>query len=105
MHPPLDRPHPDCQEQVLALKACHLEGYKKFYGACNAHKRALDQCFKQEKERLLTLMNQNFSHERQEHETLIQQGFGKTETFAQYLAKDKEYQQAKNNNKTSNNHK
>jgi COX assembly mitochondrial protein 2 len=99
MHPPLDRPHPDCQEEILALKSCHADGWKKFYGACNKMKVAVDQCFKKEKDRLLVLMNQDFSQERQQHEQLIKVGFSKKETFQEYLQKDAEYQQALRNKK------
>jgi COX assembly mitochondrial protein 2 len=55
MHPPLHRPHPDCQEFVKALERCHAE-YKfgKFLGACNDAKRAMDQCFREEKIRKRT---------------------------------------------------
>jgi COX assembly mitochondrial protein 2 len=91
MHPPLDRPHPDCQNEVNVLKACHNDGWKKFYGACNVYKVALDQCFKYEKERLLHEMNRNLVQERQQQEVLIQQAFGKNETFTEYLRKDGDY--------------
>ena len=51
MHPPLDRPHPHCQHVIDALTTCHAEnGVRKFFGACNAQKAALDACFKAEKE-------------------------------------------------------
>ena len=50
MHPPLGRPHPECQEQVKLLVSCHENNpFKKYFGACNDHKAALDWCFKKEK--------------------------------------------------------
>ena len=52
MHPPLDRPHPDCQDFVEALNKCHKENeWKKFMGACNEPKALMDICFREEKER------------------------------------------------------
>lgn len=51
MHPPLFRPHPKCAEVVDLLVKCHEENVlSKFLGACNDQKRAMDQCFKAEKE-------------------------------------------------------
>jgi len=52
MHPPLHRPHPDCEDAVAALLKCHEDhAIGKFFGACNERKRELDRCFKLEKER------------------------------------------------------
>mgnify|MGYP001051325571 CR=1 FL=1 len=52
MHPPLDRPHPSCEEMVLALKKCHTDNeFAKFWGACNEPKALMDRCFREEKER------------------------------------------------------
>ena len=51
MHPPLERPHPDCQAAIAALVLCHEERYvAKWVGACNDAKAALDECFRREKE-------------------------------------------------------
>jgi hypothetical protein len=51
MHPPLDRPHPFCQDVITALRACHSENpLSKLFGVCNDQKWALDACFKVEKE-------------------------------------------------------
>ncbi len=51
MHPPLDRPHPDCGEAINALKTCHADNpFAKFFGECNDAKYALDACFRAEKE-------------------------------------------------------
>lgn len=51
MHPPLERPHPDCQDVIKALVTCHEE-YKfgKWLGACNQFKAELDWCLRAEKE-------------------------------------------------------
>jgi hypothetical protein len=51
MHPPLYRPHPKCSDLVDALVACHdANVYAKFWGTCNAHKAAMDHCFRLEKD-------------------------------------------------------
>ena len=51
MHPPLGRPHPECQKQVKQLVSCHENNpFKKYFGACNDHKAALDWCFRKEKQ-------------------------------------------------------
>jgi COX assembly mitochondrial protein 2 len=50
MHPPLSRPHPSCQDVIVALRACHEENsFAKFFGACNSQKKSLDECFLKEK--------------------------------------------------------
>ena len=94
MHPPLDRPHPDCQDVIDALKSCHLDSWKKYTGGCNAIKRALDNCFKLEKERLLKDLTKDLPNERKEAEDIVKQAFGRQETFQEFLARDKEYQKA-----------
>lgn len=94
MHPPLDRPHPDCEHVVLALKTCHLDWWKKFTGGCNDIKRALDHCFKLEKERILRDLTQDLPQERKQDEDMIKRAFGKRETFQEFLARDKDYQKA-----------
>lgn len=94
MHPPLDRPHPDCEDVIAALKACHLDTWKKYTGGCNAIKRALDNCFKLEKERLLADLTKDLPAERKHAEDVVKTAFGKEETFAEFLARDKDYQKA-----------
>jgi COX assembly mitochondrial protein 2 len=60
MHPPLHRPHPDCQQFVENLERCHDErSIAKFVGACNQAKTDLDNCFRQEKVRM---RKQNFEN-------------------------------------------
>ena len=101
MHPPLDRPHPDCEDVVQALKACHFDTWKKFTGGCNTIKYDLDVCFKAEKKRLLDEMNHDLVERKQRHEEVIKQAFGKSMTFTEYLQQDKEYRQAKKDNQSS----
>ena len=91
MHPPLDRPHPDCADIIRALKECHATGWKKYLGGCNETKLALDQCFKAEKQRLLTEMNKELPERKIRQEEIIQKAFGKDVTFTEYLKQDKEY--------------
>lgn len=51
MHPPLNKPHPLCEQVVKNIKLCHAENpYAKFWGACNDTKAAMDACFRKEKE-------------------------------------------------------
>mmetsp|Transcript_30740 Transcript_30740/g.60936 ORF Transcript_30740/g.60936 Transcript_30740/m.60936 type:complete len:85 (+) Transcript_30740:335-589(+) len=53
MHPPLKRPHPDCQSYIAAFRLCHATNpTMKFFGYCNDAKVALDKCFKEEKVRV-----------------------------------------------------
>jgi COX assembly protein 2 len=50
MHPPLFRPHPDCQKFVEELVSCHeTKNIAKWWGGCNDVKAGLDLCFAQEK--------------------------------------------------------
>lgn len=51
MHPPLtlDK-HPLCRDEVIALTTCHESGpLKRFFGACNDEKWALDACLRAQK--------------------------------------------------------
>ena len=44
---------PDCERFVEILCKCHEDNkIAKFFGACNNEKRALDKCFREEKERM-----------------------------------------------------
>ena len=99
MHPSLDRPHPDCNDEIVALKECHLDMYKKYTGGCNDIKVSLDNCLKKEKKRLLLKMNENLPEEKSDFEDVVKVAFGREMTFSEYLAKDKEYLAAKNNKK------
>ena len=50
MHPPLFKPHPECDTIVSKLVACHEENkLSKFLGACNDVKAELDHCLMREK--------------------------------------------------------
>jgi COX assembly mitochondrial protein 2 len=92
MHPPLDRPHPDCEDAIRALRTCHLEaGWKKYLGACNAFKFAIDRCFKEEKNRLLADMDKELPERKVRQEEIVKNAFGQTLTFSEYLQQDKEY--------------
>mmetsp|Transcript_46579 Transcript_46579/g.68833 ORF Transcript_46579/g.68833 Transcript_46579/m.68833 type:complete len:95 (-) Transcript_46579:293-577(-) len=57
MHPPLNRPHPDCQDAIEALNECHRTNSKIKFWACNDTKYELDRCFKKEKEDMLKRIN------------------------------------------------
>lgn len=50
MHPPLEaHKHEGCDQVIEALEECHRAGtFNKFIGTCNAAKRAVDQCLKEE---------------------------------------------------------
>lgn len=91
MHPPLDRPHPDCQEEIRALKDCHADGWKKYFGRCNDLKLALDRCLKREKERLLDEMNKDLKEEKLRQEDMVKEAFGRQLTFQEYLQADRDY--------------
>jgi len=96
MHPPLDRPHPDCDEPIAALKHCHqTAGWSKYAGACNDFKVQMDQCLRAEKKRLLEELNRDLPGRFQRQEEMVKTAFGKTETFSEYLQQDKEYRAAK----------
>ena len=96
MHPPLDRPHPDCQDVIESLRACHANhAFKKYLGACNTIKAALDECLRLEKKRLLDEINQDLPQRKLRQEEIIKEAFGKTMTFSEYLNQDADYQEAK----------
>ncbi|CEG71480.1 hypothetical protein CU097_004929 [Rhizopus azygosporus] len=50
MHPPLDAHKQEgCEKVIEALEECHRAGtFNKFIGTCNAAKRAVDECLKEE---------------------------------------------------------
>ncbi len=50
MHPTLsDHLHPGCEAAIRGLEQCHKDNpVRKFIGACNAAKAALDQCLADE---------------------------------------------------------
>jgi COX assembly mitochondrial protein 2 len=91
MHPPLDRPHPDCQDEIDALRHCHGTNSKVKFWACNEIKTKLDTCFRLEKQRILKEMNKNFEVARNEEDKQFAASEGKTMTFQEHLAHDKTY--------------
>ena len=106
MHPPLDRPHPDCQAMIDALHQCHAENSKVFFWRCNKAKGQLDYCLKVEKERMLKELNKDFQQTRTKEDGLMMEALGQKMSFQEYLEKDKGYVQArekKSGSVTSNN--
>ena len=91
MHPPLDRPHPDCQEEIQNLRHCHATNSKLKFWACNEVKWKLDKCFKAEKERMLKEMNKDVDQRRLEDDEQSAKATGKNITFEQFLATDSVY--------------
>ena len=95
MHPPLDRPHPDCEDMIAELKQCHAtSGLYKFLGACNDIKIHVDQCLRREKARLLDELKTELPERKERQEQIIKRAFGKDVTFTEFLAQDKEYRAA-----------
>jgi COX assembly mitochondrial protein 2 len=90
MHPPLNRPHPDCKEEINKLSQCH-GNWRKFIGACNDIKYSLDACLKEEKKNLLKDLNKNWAEIRQREEDAIAAALGRNDNFQDFLAKDSEY--------------
>lgn len=92
MHPPLDRPHPDCQEAIVELRKCQKTRSAFKVWACNELKHRLDDCFKEEKQRILLDMNKDFIERRREEDAEAAISTGRNISFQEYLKKDKEYQ-------------
>ena len=101
MHPPLDRPHPDCQGVIDALKKCHNENSKVFFWRCNKAKYALDNCFKLEKQRMLKEMTKDFEQSRSKEDSLLKEALGQSMSFQEYLEKDKNYAKVRKENSSS----
>lgn len=95
MHPPLDRPHPRCQDVIEALRSCHANNSKVFFWRCNDAKASLDKCFREEKKEMLKEMNKDFAKNRTKEDGLIMEALGQTMSFQEYLDQDKKYLQAK----------
>jgi COX assembly protein 2 len=91
MHPPLDRPHPDCSEVIEELRECHESSLRKYTGQCNEVKRRLDLCLKAEKTRIQDELNRELPDRQKRQEEIIKRAFGKDLTFSEYLQKDKDY--------------
>ena len=94
MHPPLDRPHPDCQTEINNLHHCHATKPRWKFWSCNEIKFALDNCLKQEKLRLLEEMNKDYEAKRAAEEDVYQMALGKEMSFEEYLKKDKDFNKA-----------
>jgi len=91
MHPPLDRPHPMCQNQIDALKTCHATSSKLKFWACNEVKFAVDRCFKAEKQELMVSMNENFESKRKQEDDALRDAIGHEKSFEEFLKTDKTY--------------
>ena len=91
MHPPLDRPHPMCQNEINAFKQCHEENSKFKFWACNDVKLAMDRCLKNEKVTLLDQMNVDMDEKRQREEDAFQLAMGHNQSFEEFLKTDKVY--------------
>lgn len=94
MHPPLDRPHPECVEEIDNLYHCHATTSKLKFWGCNQVKFALDQCLKKEKQNLLVELNKDAAAKRAAEEDAYQKALGKEMSFEDYLKKDKDYNKA-----------
>lgn len=92
MHPPLDRPHPECQNEIEKLRDC--QDNRSFFNilACNDFKAAMDKCFKAEKAKLLKSMNKDMHEKRKEEEEAWADAVGHKVSFDEYLKQDKGYQ-------------
>jgi COX assembly mitochondrial protein 2 len=95
MHPPLDRPHPDCQEVIEALHRCHAQNSKVFFWRCNDAKAELDKCLKVEKQRMLKELTKDFGKTRSKEDGMMTEALGQKMSFEEYLERDKGYSKAK----------
>jgi COX assembly protein 2 len=91
MHPPLDRPHPMCQEDINAFKECHANNSKIKFWACNEVKFAMDRCLKVEKKALLAELNVDMDQKRKQEDDAFQDAMGHTQSFEEFLKTDKIY--------------
>jgi COX assembly protein 2 len=102
MHPPLDRPHPDCQEAIAALQKCRANRpYWKIW-ACNDLKYQMDACFRQEKSRLLENLNKDMFEDRSKEEDAWKEATGQDISFEEYLKRDKSYQRTSRSTSSDN---
>lgn len=92
MHPPLERPHPKCQDAIQALNSCHAQKYSKLlFWRCNEVKYELDRCFKEEKKQMLKHLyaeEGGVEHIRQQEDSVLD----RKESFQEYLMRDPDYQ-------------
>ena len=95
MHPPLDRPHPECRDLINELKTCHARRtLATFWTGCNEVKFALDKCLKREKELMLREMNKDMMARRQHEEDSLSEAMGHKVSFDEYLNQDPAFQEA-----------
>ncbi|KAL3800034.1 hypothetical protein ACHAW5_003682 [Stephanodiscus triporus] len=94
MHPPLDRPHPDCQSEINDLHLCHATTSKLKFWGCNEVKYALDRCLREEKLRLLEVLNRDAGEKRAAEEDVYRMALGKDISFEDYLNTDKDFNKA-----------
>ena len=92
MHPPLDRPHPECQEQIEALRHCQTTRPAWKVWACNELKFRLDTCFRKEKEAVLKELNKDIVEKRREEDEQSALSTGRNMSFQEFLKRDAEYQ-------------
>lgn len=91
MHPPLDRPHPMCQNEINAFKECHATKSTLKFWACNEVKNAMDHCLKKEKLTLLDQLNVDMDEKRKREDEAFQDAMGHNQSFEEYLKTDKTY--------------
>ena len=84
MHPPLDRPHPDCQKEIEALRHCQNTRSVFKIWACNHVKYQLDNCLRLEKERLLKVINKVMHERRKEEDDAYADAVGHKMSFEEY---------------------
>ena len=91
MHPPLDRPHPMCQEEIEALRTCHETSSKFKFWACNEIKFSMDRCLKKEKLVLVEQLNVDMDDKRKREDEALQEAMGHNQSFEDFLKTDKTY--------------
>lgn len=71
--------------------------WNRLTGHCTMQKINLDQCFRDEKKRMLEEMNKGLTEERKREGEIIMKDFGRDVTFEEYLKQDQDYQNARKN--------
>ena len=89
MHPPLHRPHPDCQDAIKALEECQKTRHFLNFFKCNEAKADLDRCFRKEKEDMLKRENAGWAEK--EEKRMREMGFV---SWEEHWRKEKEKQPA-----------
>jgi Cytochrome c oxidase biogenesis protein Cmc1 like len=83
--------------QIDSLRECQETRPMFIVWACNELKYRMDQCFKEEKERMLKELNKDIVSSRAGEEAQAAMSTGTNMTFEQYLKKDKAYQREMEN--------